>query len=220
MTLKEFYNKYLTQIGIIPNIPGLTAEYLNLYFSNRVAMDAKTLTKYGSLIMADDDYTNINNTIIACVLQNNQYKWPKLYETMFFDYNPIWNYDGTNTKTYSEHITTDNIGARNVTSTAHVVPFDSDTESETGKDVNSSESATDTHTSGVHTETETKGGNQGTTSTQSMIGQERDIVNFNFLDAVLSDVIAEITIPKYDNNEEMGDCYGIFCEFIHNRFGF
>lgn len=227
MTFKEFFKTYMSN-GIIPNIPAMQFEWLETYFANQTAMDAKVILDYGSLIMADDDSVNINKVIIATIQQGARYKYPKLYESMLFEYNPIWNYDGTNTTTFSEHITTDAngekvrtnvLGERNNDLTSHVVPFDSTTESETGKDVNHSASATDTetnaastdtHTSGTHTVTEVKGGNQGTTTTQAMIREERQIVDFDFIACVLKDVVSAITIPKFDNDRIVkGWFYGL-----------
>lgn len=59
---------------------------------------------------------------------------------------------------------------------------------------------TDKTTTGEYVDTMVldRRGNIGVTSTQNLIGQERDIVNFVFWDIVISDVIKEITIPFYE----------------------
>ena len=59
---------------------------------------------------------------------------------------------------------------------------------------------TDKTTTGEYVDTMVldRRGNIGVTSTQNLIGQERDIVNFVFWDIVISDVVKEITIPFYE----------------------
>lgn len=221
MTLKDFYNLNLKQTGIIPNIPAF-GNYASLtdYFANQTTYDSAILLKEGNLLMASDDAEIIINTINAVVHQLAPYKWNKLYETMNLDYNPIWNVDGTETTVYGEHIITDLNGERKSTvvngqkhtnSDYYTVPYDSTTDHKTGSDqtttdsvtdTTTSEAVTDTNTSGAHTDTVTKQGNIGITSTQSLISQQRNIVNFNLYHTILMDVVDAITIPIYE--EEVG----------------
>ena len=223
MTLNDFYKNNLKQTGIIPNIPAFGSyESLADYFLNQTAYDSAILLKEGNLLMASDDSEIIINTINAVVNQLAPYKWKKLYESMNLDYNPIWNVDGTETTVYGEHITTDANGAR-ITSTVngqkhtnseyYTVPYDSTTDHKTGSDQTTTDSVTDTttaeavtdmNTSGAHTDTVTRQGNIGVTSTQNLIKQEREIVNFNLYHTILMDVVDAITIPIYE--EEVGGC--------------
>ena len=223
MTLNDFYKNNLKQTGIIPNIPAFGSyESLADYFLNQSVYDSAILLKEGNLLMASDDSEIIINTINAVVHQLAPYKWQKLFESMNLEYNPIWNVDGTETTAYGEHITTDANGAR-ITSTVngqkhtnseyYTVPYDSTTDHKTGSDQTTTDSVTDTttaeavtdmNTSGAHTDTVTRQGNIGVTSTQNLIKQEREIVNFNLYHTILMDVVDAITIPIYE--EEVGGC--------------
>ena len=223
MTLNDFYKNNLKQTGIIPNIPAFGSyESLADYFLNQSVYDSAILLKEGNLLMASDDSEIIINTINAVVHQLAPYKWQKLFESMNLEYNPIWNVDGTETTAYGEHITTDANGAR-ITSTVngqkhtnseyYTVPYDSTTDHKTGSDqtttdsvtdTTTAEAVTDTNTSGAHTDTVTRHGNIGVTSTQNLIKQEREIVNFNLYHTILMDVVDAITIPIYE--EEVGGC--------------
>lgn len=221
MTLNEFYKANLKTSGIIPNIPAF-GSYVALsdYFANQTTYDSAILLKEGNLLMASDDAEIIINTINAVVHQLAPYKWQKLYESMNLEYNPIWNVDGTETTVYGEHITTDLNGERKSTvvngqkhsaSDYYTVPYDSTTDHKTGSDQTTTDSVTDTttaeavtdkSTSGAHTDTVTRQGNIGITSTQSLISQQRSIVNFNLYHTILMDVVDAITIPIYE--EEVG----------------
>ena len=223
MTLNEFYKQNLKQSGIIPNIPAFGSyESLADYFLNQSVYDSAILLKEGNLLMASDDAEIVINTINAVVHQLAPYKWQKLFESVNLVYNPIWNVDGTETTVYGEHITTDANGAR-ITSTVngqkhtnsdyYTVPYDSTTDHKTGSDQTTTDSVTDTttaeavtdmNTSGAHTDTVTRQGNIGVTSTQNLIKQEREIVNFNLYHTILMDVVDAITIPIYE--EEVGGC--------------
>lgn len=221
MTLNEFYKQNLKQTGIIPNIPTFgNYESLADYFLNQLAYDSAILLKEGNLLMASDDAEIIINTINAVVHQLAPYKWQKLFESMNLNYNPIWNVDGTETTVYGEHITTDANGERKTStvngqkhtnSEYYTVPYDSTTDHKTGSDqittdsvtdTTTAEAVTDTNTSGAHTDTVTRQGNIGVTSTQNLIKQEREIVNFNLYHTILMDVVDAITIPIYE--EEVG----------------
>lgn len=221
MTLNDFYKQNLKQTGIIPNIPAFGKyESLSDYFLNQSVYDSAILLKEGNLLMASDDAEIILNTINAVVQQLAPYKWQKLYESIKLQYNPIWNVDRTETAVYGEHITTDLNGERKSTvvngqkhtnSDYYTVPYDSPTDHKTGRDDTTTDSVTDTttteavtdkSTSGEHTDTLTKQGNIGVTSTQNLIRQEREVVNFNLYHTILMDVVDAITIPIYE--EEVG----------------
>lgn len=225
MTLNDFYKKHLTTTGLIPNIPAFASyEVLERYFQHNDAFDTAALLKDGNLIMASDDYTIIFNTINAIVHQLAPYKWAKLLETLTLDYNPIWNVDGTTTTVYGEHITTDangerhtsvSNGQRHTNNVLYTVPYDTSTEQKTGRDETTTDAfadstttdaVTDTSTSGAHTDTETRQGNIGVASTQNLINQERDVVDFNLYRVILSDIIEAITIPVYEIEDERGFC--------------
>lgn len=63
------------------------------------------------------------------------------------------------------------------------------------KDTDSAHKDTDIHKK--HDITVTRQGNIGVTSTQSLIRQQRDIINVKFYDMIFKDIVKEITIPYY-----------------------
>ncbi len=95
----------------------------------------------------------------------NQYTWQKLYDTMTVEYNPIWNVDATVT------IDRDTTGTGNATDA--VKGFNSDTWADSDK--------TDTQSAASEDITERRTGNIGTTTTQSMLREERKIAEFNMI---------------------------------------
>lgn len=97
--------------------------------------------------------------------------WQKLYNSTKFEYNPIWNKDGTYTETET----------RNLQSTAEteatnaVSAFNSDTMRDQAQ-TQTSGAGTDT---GTITRTRREQGNIGVTTTQQMIKEEREVSNFS-----------------------------------------
>lgn len=133
--------------------------------------------------------------------------WTKLYESTQFDYNPIWNKDGTITET--RHLETDDTETRNLsktntetrnlassadtTATGKTAGYNSNTFQNQDQMVNIG-SGTDTGTvsdtgadtgtvnnAGEHDETITRRetGNIGVTTTQQMIREDREINQFD-----------------------------------------
>lgn len=111
--------------------------------------------------------------------------WNKLYETTQYEYNPIWNKDGTFTET--RNLAT---GA-NSTSTGSVAAFNSSTFQNTTKQ-ESNASGTDTGTI-IRTEQ----GNIGVTSTQELIQRERDVVQFDIYKFIADEFRMRFCIGVY-----------------------
>lgn len=110
--------------------------------------------------------------------------WEKLLATTRLKYNPIWNVDGTETET-EEHnltVTAESTG----TSTDSVKGYNEET-SWKDHDRNQNSGNGTTHDNGTITRTKTRGGNIGVTTTQAMIREERDIVQFTVQDYIISD---------------------------------
>ncbi len=133
--------------------------------------------------------------------------WQKLYNSTQFVYNPIWNKDGTYTETRNlatsdtetrnlakSNLQTRNLGSSaNTTATRKVSAFnssafenaDQETMNGSGTDtgtVNDTGSDTGTVTRGgtdTGTVTRRETGNIGVTTTQQMIKEEREVVQFN-----------------------------------------
>lgn len=132
---------------------------------------------------------------------SNRYQWQTLYDTMFFDYNPLWNVDATvndtenTTRTDNRDITTNSTGqdkeTRNLTDIESVKGFNSNSWAEHTRNVGT---GTDTHdyksnsktdddlsSNGSRTYQQRRTGNIGVTSSQDLIKQEREIANFNLI---------------------------------------
>lgn len=144
---------------------------------------------------------------ICAILTTYEYKLDGLYESMFFDYDPLVNYDRHETQTHNEkieadeRITKNNIGARSQTDNANAktTAFDS---SDYGKatDNNSASSslaaAEDKTTAEAYEDKSSGGytlnvkGNIGVTTSQQMLESQRQVVEFNFY-AKLLDVFYE-----------------------------
>lgn len=242
-------------------------EFLEEYFSRPLVYDSMCILTYKTLPCADEDI-DLLQTITTGIIYSNAYKYDTLFKTTQFEYNPIWNVDGTTTYVYGEkekeygernkilnngekistnsngeRITTNvngeksttNInGAREDVNDFYAVPYGEETENNTGKstsnigtstDTSTLNSYTDTSTLSAHTDrsthsasvdsekelthtdkektytdTETKQGNQGVTSTQSLINQERQVAYFNMVKVIIDDIIDGITIPYWNEN--------------------
>lgn len=143
--------------------------------------------------------------LIAVWSNKEIYNWTKLYATMNFEYNPIDNYDRTETETIKGNKSTSASGSQNATTTNDLlVSSDNvhkqagynsnslfDTESDTGSvnntgtvanaiTSNSNSSDTDNTERTLHSK-----GNIGVTTTQHMIEQERNISKFNIYDYIV-----------------------------------
>lgn len=129
--------------------------------------------KYGDLKVLAFEKSHDNEHIdaysevlmqIHSVIFRKAYKWKNLFDTMNFEYNPLWNVDGTEKTTYSQFEKDDDIpqktttesigvkkrtdtyGAESVTATNSNVPVDNTTYYDTQKQENSSLSHEDVHT--------------------------------------------------------------------------
>ena len=227
MKLSEYFN-YLSSLTetFIPSDYG-AKEYLKEYFDNAITYDTQVQNNFSSLLLLNDDFGITKKLIISSVVAND-YKWKKLYETTVLTYNPIWNVDGTETRTteYGEHVTTQNNGERIETmvngerqNTSNQklssYPFDTGTKTATEEtdesvtnaqstDTRTNNAVVDSTTSNTHTdkETVTRSGNIGVTSTQKLINEERQVAMFQFINTVLLDIVTDITIPVWEESEE------------------
>ena len=227
MKLSDYFN-YLASLTetFIPSDYS-TKDYLKEYFDNAITYDTQTQQNFSSLLLLNDDFSITKKLIMASVVAND-YKWKKLYETTVLTYNPIWNVDGTETRTmqYGEHVTTQNNGERIETmvngerqNTSNQklssYPFDTGTKTATEEtdesvinaqstDTRTNNAVVDSTTSNTHTDTETltRSGNIGVTSTQKLINEERQVAMFQFINSVLLDIVTDITIPVWEESEE------------------
>lgn len=143
--------------------------------------------------------------------------WNELYATTQYEYNPIWNKDGTIEETIERDITmTNNLTdeqtrdlsiTNDSTNTGYVYGFNSSTEAPSDKAILDHDSTdtgtiTDTHTgtrrdAGSVTTKRTEQGNIGLTSTQELIRQQRDTVTFNIIDVIIKDFIDRFCLRIY-----------------------
>lgn len=122
--------------------------------------------------------------MIGDFLQSKEYELNGLYASTQFDYNPISNYDMTESSRDEDRATTSGDSTESSTS------FDSTTQKEVGKTV-SSGTANNTN---IHTLQ--RSGNIGVTTSQQMIDQERGILTFDFVQYV-ADLINENFCAAY-----------------------
>lgn len=137
-----------------------------------------------------------------------QYEWAKLLESMNFEYNPIDNYDRTETRTLtsqgtgsgtdggSDSLSTTKQHTGQEQDTGKVTAFNSGSLADKNQSTGTS-SATDTESASTQygktkqetfsksdSETIRAHGNIGVTTTMQMIREQRDIVKFNLYDII------------------------------------
>lgn len=115
--------------------------------------------------------------------------WDKLYKTTQFQYNPIENYDRQESRVTSG--STANSGT--TTSTTSNTGYNSDAFKDTSKNVSGGSNSSDssgTFSSRIH-------GNIGVTTTQQMIEQERNSVQFCMTQYIIDDFISRFCVGVY-----------------------
>jgi len=153
---------------------------------DRDIVTAQLLTECAELeIMLPDP--DVFKTSLKYWSQSQLPIWTKLYESTQFEYNPIWNKDGTITETReldkTDTETRNLASSANTTTTGRVAGYNSNTlqtqdQAEahgTGTDTGTVTDVTDHNETITRTET----GNIGVTSTQSLIKEQRDVVQFD-----------------------------------------
>ena len=113
-----------------------------------------------SVMSGDDEY---RKKIAECVYTLNKKNWEKLFNTMFFEYNPIDNYDMTETESISsEYSYTDSSSATDSSTTSNTGTASEDNEiKHTGSD-------TDTTTSTISNDSETNNSVYGFNSSSAV----------------------------------------------------
>ena len=176
--------------------------------------------KFGDLYISsyfdtvEEVQDDIHISLRACAWGIN-----KFWKAINIQYNPLDNYDGTETvtTTYGEHITTNALGEA-VTTTDYglthseatnrvnaynvATAVDSDSSENTidpKTDKTTSAAKNDTVTSASHVDKveTTKHGNLGVTSSQQMLNQEFAIATRNYYEFIAMRVVDDITIPIF-----------------------
>lgn len=143
--------------------------------------------------------------------RKNKPVWEKLDATLHFEYNPIWNKDGTVTETRQLAGSAANSGTdtttygRIDTDVNQVAAFNNtagafedrgkDTNTASGSDSIQHGQRVDTTDSGTITRLEQ--GNIGITTTQQMITEEREISGFNLMDYMIADFKSRFCLTIY-----------------------
>lgn len=207
---------------------------------NADALITELLAQSGELEFIYPHPDAARKIITAWALINAE-RWQKLYNTMWFSYNPIWNKDGTTTRTETEthdlsitdNGTITNTGAgtetrklkltettaATTTDTKKVAGYNSDnfvnseqhTSDSSGTDEKNDTGTVENTANGTSDSTNTKidkgtitrtysdceTGNIGVTETQTMIQDERAVVNFNMSQIIIDDFISRFCILIY-----------------------
>lgn len=137
----------------------------------------------------------------------NSYKWRKLIATTALTYDPITNYDKTETEKITDNTvidatSTSNSGERAGTTTASKAGFDSTEFQNADKTQNIIAPVVDsgknnTATKYTHEKELKTVGNIGTMTTQTMITEERDISMFSVVEMVASEVMDLLTVGVF-----------------------
>lgn len=126
ITIKDLYEHYKTLtsngafLGTSTSLDRFS--FMSDYQTNHSAIDLMMCTKkYPDLVFGDDKsitnaYNNFRTLVIATLILN-KYKYETLYETLSFEYNPINNYDMSESGTDTKGARTDTNGAYTDTTT-------------------------------------------------------------------------------------------------------
>lgn len=139
----------------------------------------------------------------------NFHKWCELYSTMLYKYNPIWNKDGSYTD--ERQLSRNDTGSANSSGTSNVsgdlrhnvTGYDTNAYSPNTQEVtdNSSGYSSAGSTADNRAETEktvhTEQGNIGVTTTQQMIIEQRNVVEFNLYDYITQDFKRNFCVMVY-----------------------
>lgn len=206
---------------LLPWADAADSEYLNFdYFGNHSG--AKYPAPAVMLLLNDDkELSDAARVKLASIIWAKfREPWSHLWQTNEIAYNPIHNYNMSDTRTLirgdseskvsssesdqsTEHgkvnTTQSNIHGFNTTSESgvpsdQVVSTDSGT---TGVEYSDS-NTTDAVAAREETETTQRAGNIGVTTTQQMIKADREIWIWNFFDQVYKDIDTVLSLPIYD----------------------
>lgn len=151
-----------------------------------------------SLVYSDPE---IMRDAIRVWAATRYYTWLRMYETLLYKYNPIWNKDGSYTETRSLQTQQQSSGsAQSSGSYSHdVTGFDRNSYAPDTQDRSTGQSAQNASGSGSEAETITRReyGNIGVTMTQDMIERQRAVVEFNLYDYIVQDFKREFCIQIY-----------------------
>lgn len=195
-------------------------QYDNTLFDGLILPEGMSKDSLVTLILKETAYLECaypNSELLKNLITNwcqvNLYNWQKLYNSMNFEYNPIWNKEGTTTETRTRENerTVDNTRTNNLTDTTQgnsenkIAGFNSSTYQPSDQSTDSSTNqstgtiADDGSSTLSETETLTRRdvGNIGVTSTQRLIQEEREISMFNLYEFIATEFKAAFCVLVY-----------------------
>ena len=119
--------------------------------------------------------------------------WQALYDTTQYEYNPIWNKDGTIIE--KENRNTSSKASGSGTGQQAVKAFNESDWADHTKNTSTSQ-ASSSENEGITRERHEQG-NIGVTTTQQMIREERDISEFNVIQYIIDDFQNEFCLQVY-----------------------
>ena len=201
----------LNALNVPWNADEISADVLdNAYFYNHSGQ--KTISPLlrrflnGAEKITDSQMVSLANIIYKIYSKN----WNKMYVTLSLEYNPISNYDMTESETVENEKTNSREGSQSVSTTTtgnsegDVFGFNSSGavgDSTTTTSATNSTTSTDSDSGSGTDNTErtlTRSGNIGVTTSQQMIESERDLWRWKFFfDVVFPDIDEVLTVATY-----------------------
>ena len=163
------------------------------------------LAQYGEMPVLYS-YPTLLKSLIATWSNTSQYTWRHLAETLKAEYNPIENYDRTETSTdiFTGQTTTNanNNATSNATGKTQVYGFNdlttpADDSASASTSASNSTSASDGTTTSTTAHDSRAHGNIGVTTTQQMLQAEREVAMFNVYDEICKDFMKRFLIWIY-----------------------
>ena len=202
-----FDNMILPAVSDLPNDPDLfisDPEPINKdLLINNICMELAEL----SLIYSDPNTISKMISVWSAVHKN---EWLNLWQTLLYKYNPIWNKDGRIVEESSGEGTTTNTGSytdqKSGTDTIrdYVTGYDSNeyspngkTETEYGAGLTHTLNNMQSKSVGENSTTRTESGNIGVTTTQQMIREQREIVQFNMYSMITNSFKEQFCLMIY-----------------------
>lgn len=161
---------------------------------NKTKIDGILKVEYRDKYLSEEYQTMQNsdiNVYVAKFLDSKVSVLDKLYETTLLDYNPIENYNMTESGSDS--------GASLASASADNKSTSYDSLTPNLTDSNSSSSSAQSQSS----HSLTRSGNIGVTTSQQMLMQEREVAAYDFLHTVAEMIVEQFTQSLYDPNAEV-----------------
>lgn len=210
----------IQDLYIVPWFGSAQSSVLNYeYFGNRSG--GKFVSPLVKNMLGTNEYLDdFDRDVLAKIIWTKfNEPWKRLWETNVAEYNPIHNYDMSETRVLdrddhgredSGETTSDTTTHGKTNNNLHTVfgmnsdgtgkPADSDSSTEGGTTSNSGSREFGRGTTDTRDETETitRAGNIGVTTSQQMLKSERDLWLWNYFDQIYKDIDTVLSLPIYD----------------------